>query len=425
MGDGMQQPGTYIGNTTKRMLSSRIPQSMKWANIQSSVSCRKVEFKIKPEQTQYSNNTNKIVRFMIPNIDFLDFREGYLKFNVTITPGAGATYCRVQQGIWSIFDQLRVASASMDIEKILYLNLINCFMHEMLADPFVVASVDRVLFGVGTQTDRNTWSAAPKTYCIPIASGFLNSGLMPMAYIAGALWIEWYITDPTLCMETDGAAPTITVNFPEIVCMRCTPGREYCDMVRNKINKAGIAFGWKAWQAYQTTPTPSATFSFQIPHRTSSVDSIVNIMRNANQLQNMTINDRMLNWYFYNMSTYQLRWNGIIIPDEPIFCGNGALQPYIILLKWLGQWKATGVYHDVPNINELHWTVDRFCFINDLTTMADSKLFSPVSSSTIASTIQADIVLTQAPSQPVQIDSLVTYFNLAILGATGQFVKTF
>jgi hypothetical protein len=434
-GGGMQRPGTYIANTSKKMLARRIPDSMKWNRVKESVNCRRVEMKIKPEQTTYANNSNPIIRFMLPNIDFLDFRQAYLRFTLTITPAGGATYTRLSQGIWSMFDQIRITTGSMELEKVLYLNLITSFIHEMIADPFIVATTDRVLHGVGTQTDRNTWGATTaKSYCLPISSGFLNSGLMPMGFMKDTMYVEWYICNPALCCETDGTgtAPVLTVNFPELVCMRCTPSNDYMNMVKRKIGRGGIGFGFKSWLVYQNTPTPSATFSFQISHRTSSVDSIVNIMRNSVDLNNMLINDRLVTYRYNNISTYQLRWNGIIIPDEPVYCGNGGIQPYIILLKWLGCWQSTGVYHDTPNINELHWTTtvpngvgDRFCFINDLTTMATSGLFSPVSSSEIASTIQADIVLTSVPAQAIQIDSMVCYFNLCILGRSYQFLKVY
>lgn len=411
------------GNERLGSMQKVVPSSMRWDSPKESIAVDRKEVKLKALQGSYGSAINNIIRWYIPNSDFIDFRKAYIKFELVVTPGAGATYTRLSQGIWSLFDRLRIFSG-FELEDVRYHNIIYSIMNELMADPITVNSAQRMMHGVGTQYERNQWSSSPKIYILPIFSGFLQSALIPMGKVDDRLEIELYISDLNYCFESDATSvPTVVINNPEIIYDRVIPEAEYTNRVITALNSGGLRFSFRTFEVYQNQITSQRT-SNNINHRSSAVDSFLHIMRVDSNMGQMSVNDKFLNWGFNGAVTYQMKINNQLEPEEPIICGEGALQAYLTLLRWLTVWNCGGVFHNAPMITPAHWTTDRFIMVNDLNGMPDRGLINQRSTSRAASTIQLDLLLGTTPASSIRLDTIAVYFMVIKL-SNGKFSRLY
>lgn len=184
-----------------------IPDSIKFATPKQGPPGTRKEFRLPPAASTYATNTDNIVRFFFNNDSVIDFTRGGIAFDLTIT-APGATYVRLAQGVWSIFNRVRLTTG-VELEDIREYGRLHSSLFEMYREPDVGAVLGEV-YGYGTQAERNTWGAtAANDYMMPLLAGLFLSGPLPMGIFSQRVQLELYLEDPLRCVETDSAGPVV------------------------------------------------------------------------------------------------------------------------------------------------------------------------------------------------------------------------
>jgi len=397
-----------------------IPNSLRWPEIKSTIPTKRTETKIKALQQNYSARGNKIIRFYIPNVSFLDFRRGYISFILQTTRTNG-TYIRPSNGSWTIFERIRLKT-SVDIEDIRNYNTISTVLYEISTHPEVTATVGKNLYGMGTQAERNLFETTPVRVIMPIPSQFLLSGVIPMQFITERVELELYIDDPINCLETDSTTNDILITDPWLVGEKIDPDPSYTNSVVSSLASTGLNLNFTMWENYINSFSTQKA-SLNINHRSDSIESIISVMRSDVSVSNPTINDRFYNWSKYNLQQYQLKINGEFEPEEPIDTTGNATQNYIIFLKWLGKWSGRGIYYNPPNIDNVTYNNSRFLLINDLQAHPDSGYLNPRSTSHASATMQIDLLLGSVPPTNIRVDSFVQFHTIVTINRLGKLIR--
>ena len=178
-----------------------IPSSIKFASPKQGPPGKRKEFRMPPEASTYTSNSTNIIRFFFNNSGLIDFTRGFLAFDLTIT-APGSTYARVAQGIWSVFNRVRLTTGA-ELEDMREYGRMQTLLWETNRDPDVGAALGEV-YGYGTQAERNVWGAtANKDYTMPLLCGLFLTGPLTMGLFRQRLQLELYIEDVLRCIETD------------------------------------------------------------------------------------------------------------------------------------------------------------------------------------------------------------------------------
>jgi hypothetical protein len=115
-----------------------IPDSLRFQTPKKGPPATRKEFRLPPVSTQYTTNSDNIVRFFFNNDSILDFTRGGFAFDVTIS-APGATYVRAAQGIWSIFNRVRLICGGTELEDIREYGRLHSCLYETNREPDVGA----------------------------------------------------------------------------------------------------------------------------------------------------------------------------------------------------------------------------------------------------------------------------------------------
>jgi len=409
--------------STQNALVQVIPASMRWSSIRSGIAIHRDRYKLDSLQSEYATTTNRIIKFELPNQNFIDFRRGGLDVNVTITT-TGGTYKRLAQFATSLFSRFTIRTG-VEIEDIKEYNLLTSILQTTAVESDVHETVGNALLGFGTQAERNAWGAVQTQYIIPVFSSFLNTGLIPISFIRDKVCVEFYIADAINIVETDGTNPIVTITDAELHYDIVVADDSYTNQVATQLRTTGLNLGAKTWEHYANTFN-SARATVNINHRSDSVEDIVSTMRTDSTLQNPLINDKMMNWYRFGLTQYSLKINSVIIPQEPIDTTGRAVEAYLEYLKWLGKWHIHGVYKNPPNITGNNFTLDKFLIVNELTQHpGEMNLVNPVGTKHISSTLFMDLLLSAPPPSTVRIDSFVEYYITYNINTSGKLSRHF
>lgn len=346
-------------------LNETIPDSWKLPVAQQAPSGTTTQVKLQPVQSTYGTGAGeqRIMRFRFDNNALQDFRRAYIVFNATITAsGGGGTYSRFAQGIWSVVNRLRI-KGQMELEDIHKYNLLYSLLHETMTEPDVDSNMGS-LWGIGTTGDRNGW-ASGRDYCLPVFSGFLSQGILPLSLIHDKLELEIYLEEPNACIETDYSTYSYTITDIHLVYDRLTPSRSIAGQLQALVNSGQYAFFYRSFANYHSSLSV-ASAQVQIHHRSDVVDGYFTIMRTTSTLNSPTTNDKFLTYNYNNCNSYQLRHNNVLVPDEAIDTTDRAIQAYMTLLRYLGRWKLRGVFTDAISLTPSAYINNRFIIVNDV-----------------------------------------------------------
>lgn len=417
-----------VGNKSNNVFSHankvELPDSMKFPQIKLSTVSDREDLKIRSVEGSYSTTTNGVLRFKLPNRYFLDFCKAYLRMNVSIT-GGGGTYTRFNNGIWSIFNRIRVVAGS-EIEDIREYNLYQNMQWEMQRQHDVAEIYGYSLYGVSSTVDRNAWSAG-REYAMPLNLGFLEC-LLPVACFNQVIEIEMYLEDPRRCIESDGAGPwNIVVDKPMIVVETVSPNSGYISSIKNLIASGDFKLHYHVTEHYINNINNVSSTDIQLNHRSDSILGIISIFRTAANVNNPAINDKQNNFTYPGITKYWLNINGYQTPPEPIESG---VQTYIHYLKWINSYKNEQMKCDKTVIDIDEYTGAKFFLINDLDVhpaerkkVGESPYINPFG--TIGNA--ADILLRIEFSGPVtyQMETFVVHSQIVHCSPTGELRKDY
>jgi len=386
-----------------------VPSSFKWIKPKYGPIGSRKEFRLPPVSSSYSTNSDKIVRFFFNNDGLIDFRRGYISFVVTINV-TGGTYQRLSQGVWSIFNRVRLTSGP-ELEDIREYNLLHSLLFEMLHDDEVQDTIGPSVYGVSTQADRNAFGTEPKQYAMPLMAGLFLAGIVPLGALDERLQLEMYIDDPLRFVETDGTNPIVTLTniyfHYEVMAMT----DNYASQIKTMAVGSGMCFPFRAFTNY-TQPVLSTQQDLVIPHKSSGIDNIIHVMRNSNVLTTTTINDKFINYVNPLVQQFQLRINNEYYPLEPVFVYQYDPQAYVSYLRWANMWRLGGVYVNAPTIDFYTFNTVRFMICNNLETHPNEGLINPLSTVQGSSNLYLRLQLgTGQPAVPTRIDSFVQHYR--------------
>ncbi len=408
-----------------------VPQSLKFTTTKRGLAARRVPVKLRPEQQTYASNNNKLIQIKIPNTALFDTRKGYITFDVGLTT-TGGTYKRMHNGIFSCINRLRMLAGSTEIEDIQDWNRIYSILWAALNPSEVVSAIAHTAMGFGTQVERDALGAATTSYCCPLYSGILNSELLPTRDISSNLMLELYIEDGTVCVETDGTVPIITISNILFHVERLELDPAYMEFISSYIRSNGLQFGFHTWQRYINSLPASSSQQLLINHRSSSMNGMLNILVNSANINDPTVNDRFLTWpaetpngAVWNQT--KLLINAMPFPDEPIDLVQARkMEPYQMYCRWAMKWNLNGFLAIAPPITNDSFTiaeVGRFLQVDDLEAYPEEpNVINAFTTLAMNSTILKMIQFSKAIDAGFQLDSWVEYFRQIGLTSNGKIV---
>jgi hypothetical protein len=385
-----------------------IPESLKFVSPKKGPFGDRRLFRNNAVNSTYSSNGDKIVRFYFPNARICDFRRGSIAFTLSISNLTNATYARVANGVWSIFNRVRLLTG-IELEDIREYNFVHNFFWEVMRDPDAGDTSGEV-FGWGTQFERNSWGGTPKNYEMPILVGFFQTGVIPLSLFYEQLQLELYIEDPTRCIETDSTTtPVITISAPyfhyEVLELSATVETTIKTMARAK----GVCYPFRTL-TYYTNSITSTTNNLVIPHSSAAIDCFISLIRDYASLSNMTINDKFLNWGRYTVYQHQLKINNQYYPYEPV---NSLDYPasYNQFLRFIGKWRLGGVYGRPASISYDDYEVNRFVIVNSVETFPNEGLVNDMNTDSSGQVVFVMLWMTNIPPPNTNLDTFVQHFR--------------
>lgn len=416
----LNDKGVGLSDTDYSSFQVFIPNSLRFNPTKKGLAARRVPFKLRSEQQTYATNNNKLIRFILPNNAIYDTRNGYITFTVNLSV-TGGTYSRIHQGIFSIMNRLRILAASTEVEDLRDYNRIYSMLWEMKNPQLVTANIGTNVMGFGTQAQRNALSPQ-SDYAMPVMSGILNNELLPLDNLQSGLVLEFYLEDPSVCVETDGTNPVITISNLVFHYERLELDNEYRSFIRSYINSNGLQIGFHTWERLINALTTGQSQNLMINHRSSSMNGILNVLVDSSQTNVTTINDKFLNWPPLSMTQTNVIINGSIFPDEPIdtvFANR--YEPYHAYCRWVQKTKLNGIIPISPSIDSASFAVDRFVQIDDFEAYPEvSDIVNPFTTLANNSTIIKKLVFSAVVPANYQLDSWVEYFRQIAITVNGS-----
>lgn len=389
-------------------LPTVIPDSLKLRVPKQGPPAVRQEVKLPPESSTYSTNSNKIIRFFFNNSDIIDFSRGGVAFDITIT-APGATYVRVAQGIWSIFNRVKILCGGRELEDIREYNLVHSFLFETTREPDTGAVLGST-YGFGTQFQRNLWgSTASKDFTMPLLCGLFLSGPLPLEIFTKKLQLELWLEDPTACLESDCPNPSQMV----ITLTNINLHYETLDIAqptRSSFISNAMANGQYPFKSfvYYIQAMTGATADYAIPHASAGIDAFINLMLNSNDRTNPLVNDKFLTWNKNDVFETTLKINNKFYPIEPAIALDDQ-QQYIMYLRWQDKWKFGGVYHNPPTISFEDFNTDRFVILYQLEAYPNEMLVNNLTTENAGNNVFLRIKMSAPPVN----QSLVTLVQVS------------
>lgn len=420
----LKNMGATLKDTDFNQFQVYIPDSVKFKPTRKGLAARRTPVKFRSEQQSYSTASNKLVRIIFPNNALYDTRSGYLTFNIAISNVSGGAYCRIHQGIFSIFNRLRIMVAQTEVEDLRDYNRLYSFLWEMMNPSLVTSNIGNTLMGFGTQAERNALGAAASTdYACPLYSGVLNTELLPFDNLSQGMILELYLDDVTAFLETNSVTtPVITISNIVFHVERLDLQSDYRAFISNYISSNGLQLGFTTWERYGNALAGGFNQNITINHRSSSVNGMLHFFFDSSSFNNMAVNDRFLTWLPLSLTSASTLINGSVFPDEPVDTVTaGRIEPYQMYCRWVQKWKLSGFLQVAPPIAQTNFAVNRFVLIDDLEPYPEvTDIVNPFSTIGNNATIIKKMVFSAAIPANTQLDTWLEYFKQIVITRGGS-----
>lgn len=423
-------------------LPCTVPDSLVTKAPMKTPSLYRSEKRLAAQDTRYAiPNGNNIIAFDVPNVKPIDFRDGYLMFDL-IVKATGGTYRRLAQGAWSFINKVRITFGGME-DEIQYYNRLYSNLWNSQVPLDVQATIGTDLLGIGTKTTRNGWGASTTgtTYVVPFFHGLFRQGILPMHALSTStngqlMRVEFTMENPLLCVETDGTNPSIELinlrwHYTEISSADGSFENSLTNMVRNGTYK----IGYETWSCYQN-PILTSSPDVSIQWKGSALNRIVSVFADGNTLTQTTVDDKFTTWV-KNLSptcqliSYQLCLNEIWMPVEAVDCTGNAYRAYLQYLAANGYWHLDGRVDYPSPIENDSFNIDQFMITNNVSTVPkfkptdDSEYFNPVTTSTTTSNTILRLQFTGPPPGQAIIYHFVSNNVLLCATSSGAITKKY
>lgn len=400
------------------------PNSLKFPQPrQAAIAVKRDRKQFNSDDSTYCSTNNNVVRITLPNSQIIDFRRGSLQFTATLAK-TGGSYVRLSQYASCWIDRLEIFAGSTLIEQITGYNLVTSSVFEMASEPTVNSTMGGALWGFGSQAQRSIWGATDKTYNIPLASGILQECILPLKYISDTIEIRLTMAAVNSFIETDGTLPVLTLSNVKLLADSVeSPGYE--QLVKSELEAKGLTLGFHSPDYAQSNTFNGAFWSVLINQKASNIERVQIIIRDPTVINDTTKNDRLMNYEFPDLNSAQLKFNGLIFPEQPIDLTNGATQAYIEYARAMGKWNIGGVFLDGTTIDGNDFVDDRFVLFFNLDSNPGDGLVNPLGTTNNTTQMLMELRLNSAPAQGKIVESIVWYLNNIYITPRGKILRQY
>lgn len=341
--------------------SAVLPDNFDFPPVDAAVSCTPQRVILRPDQNAaaFTSNNNPIIRFTLPSDAIYDFRNAVLSFAATVTATTYATTMpRINQFVQSLFQRVRVSwGGNTQCEDILNWNLITAIQKLSLQDNEWLAQVGTVLEGASPDgavrfAEQDGAGTHTAQYVIPFNIGLLTEKPLPAKFINQPLVIEITMAQPNTCIEnsTVGSVtnPVSLSNLQlRVVRLHCPA---YDSMIQQKVAAGNFHWHYKSWDYFNWNMTGDHQ-EINIPTQAKCLEGVVAVMRTATSISNDDIMNKLTRYNQNLTQQYQMRWNGVMFPPEPVPCAASAYKvPYTEMLKFFNRWQPYLGGVNAPNM---------------------------------------------------------------------------
>ena len=403
----------------------------------------RMEKRLQPQETNYASNGNNILTFDFPNAKPIDFREGYLTFDVILTTTQVVPpdqhYERFSQGIYSCLNKVRVIFGSME-DEIQYYNRLYSHIWNSSVDNEVEATMGVDLIGIGTQAQRNAAGASTTgtKYVVPMLYGMFRQGTLPMNALSTGtngqlLRVELTLENPLLCVETNGLNPqyqfvNLRWHYSEVSSEDGSYEREMVKMVQS----GNYKIGFETWSVYQN-PVLNSAVDVIVQWKGAAINYIASTLVDASTQADTLVNDKFTTWLKTlsngaSLLNYQHSVNEIWIPVEAVDTAGEAQRAFMMYLNNHGYWSIDGRNAFPAPIDIKTFNANQFIITLNLRSYCRkyidrAEFFNNLSTSTSTSNTLLRMQFTAAPPPQTVVYHFVSNNNLLVASPNGILTK--
>lgn len=384
--------------------------------------------RVRPTASGQTYVGGDIIYMNLPNKEWVsDPHHMFLQFSASCS-AAGSTYARFPRFIWNCINQIRFLKDSTEvIPPLRKYGMFKTLNHAFSSD--IDAGVaGGILYGDGTQAQRNVWGATPRVYQFPITELFPpNVPILPLLELGASNQWQIEITlEPATVIETDGAPPVFSITQPIFYVETIQPTVEYRNRIRGQIASGNFQLQCMPYKYNPATLVAgSASYTESLPIHVRSLRSMMALMRTSATINTTTTNDRDATYNYNNVNSYQLRLAHELIPQEVVTCSGSGVEPFIEVQRIFDQDDTiTTKSHGLINVN--NFLNDGFVMGLDLRRSRphDEKGKYHISGrDTRAQPVQLDIVMSGALGANNLLEQFYTYDCVLKADPTGHLLR--
>lgn len=262
--------------------------------------------------------SSQIITIPLP-METLQLQSATVQFTIAGTPSTTGTFTRFNKDIRSIFNRVVARIGS----KIVYDSMNSNLLYNILTGAFPTAwatSTGAQTTGTGSAVQRNAdFLNANKVYAVQLytsqESFFYN--LFPLMYLGAQMYIDLYLENPAVCIETDGLPnANYVVNNVEFHYATCVMSEGYKNMYKEKIPK-GISYTYFNYaNLFDSSLLPAGTTkaSKVLSFKYSSLIGVLCVMQDQNTTQ--TTLNKLNKFNFNNLNYAVVRVGSQNMPNE-------------------------------------------------------------------------------------------------------------
>lgn len=311
--------------------------------------------------------------------------------------------------IGSVFREALVRIGGVEVQEQKEYNLLQNILNEITKFTEYQTKYKQQL-GQGTFAQRAAWFASSR-YSIPLMTLLYGTKSLPLFCTPGTMQLELHTSQPSLCTEYTGAAPSnvsyTLSNFRWMYDVVRLPKQVHL-MIKDRVSGGRSALHFKEYEHYSEV-IQAARHQFNVTERAQSITDIIIVMRQDSTVFAASTLDRYRVWQPFGLTNFQVKIGDTYYPAQQTRRGSAANSSELFwnYLKALGNWssdigviKDAGVGTDEYNSNRffIWWNIDAHKHEDLLGGKNTSKNSTP---------LLAEFTFEAAQASPIRIDLFV------------------
>jgi hypothetical protein len=355
-------------------------------------------------RTGQTSAPGNIIRFEFTDeTSALDFSRAGFFFTVT-TSVTGGTYRRFRNLINTIFRQVRILVGTQEILNFMDYNLIVNTIFTASVSEEAYVNIDKEMMGVGSTAERNALATATTTYCMPMFISLLQEKMFPLFALKETLVVEFTLEQPSVCMETDGSAPSYALSNISWMIDQFQPNDTY----RNLMKANRLIINFTGCTVVRDT-LDTNQLSTDITLKYTCIKHISLFFRNSADVADPAVNDVFTTWNYQAGASWYVRHKGHYHPPQRVN-PTGNKEAYFHFLRAVNSWNGfNGGGLNISNylITFAQFISDKFLLDTNFETFMHAHLLDGKNTSDSSEAITWIMTLTGAPSESQEADYLI------------------